>query len=471
VNRHSWRIILCLSPAFWAVSTARAQGGPQVTTDNAVSTFPDAVRFELAAESDAPITSAILHYGADSRTCLPTAAQQAVDFDPAAAITVEWEWDFTRTGVLPPGVRFWRQWELVDANGAELLTEKQWDTIVDPRFEWQTVSRDEVTVSWTEGGQAFGTGLLDLSLESLNQLEQEMGVRPDGAVTLVVYPDSDQLTESFVTLPEWTGGVALSEFNVMVTGIRPGQDEWAASVVPHELTHLVVGSLVFNCRGVSLPTWLNEGLAVNAEGPGTPEEAERVRQALHAGQLPSLRSMANGFQADTGRAVLAYAHSAEVVRFMIREYGGEKIGELLALVRLGETIDPALDAVYGLDTDGLDAAWRMSEGAAPLPTAVPTAAQADRTPVPTLALWTAAPLTMVAATGSPATGAPSTPTPAAVAQAATATPPAEFTPPPARESDASLSLPWLAGGLLCACLLVVVVSGGLALVLRRGRRT
>jgi hypothetical protein len=451
---------------------ALAQSGPRVTADAAVVDFPAGIRFELAAESGQPLTRAELRYGADARSCLPSEARQALRFDSAAAIAVDWEWDFTRTSLLPPGVRFWWQWELEDAAGARLLTDKQWSTITDQRFTWRTATRDLVTVTWAAGDAAFGQELLDLSLRSLDRLEHEMGVRPDGPVGLVVYPTTADLTDSFVTLPEWAGGVALPAYNVVVTAIEPGQDSWASSVVPHELAHLVVGTLVFNCRGAGLPTWLNEGLAVHAEGPAAPGDLARVRQALSAGALPSLRSMANGFQADRSRALLAYAHSAEVVRWMLAEFGPERLAELLALVRAGQTIDPALEAVYGLNTDGLDAGWRVAQGFDPLPTLAPTAAPAERTPVPTLALWTAAPRQSAT---PPASEPPPSATPRVVAQAASPTPAVTNTPftlgLPALSSDAPAApqgLPgWVGGALVLA---VIILAGiGLRLVLRRRR--
>jgi hypothetical protein len=420
------RVGLILLVLAQVVDSASAQSGPTVTADTATVNFPSGILFELEASSAAPLTRAILHYGAEGRACNAGGAQQSVKLDPDTSIAVEWEWDFSEIGVLPPGVRFWWQWELHDAGGAELLTEKQWAAVTDRRYDWQRLERPALTVTWAEGSQAFGAGLLDLSLTSLNRLEREMGVAPSGAVLLVVYPDTDAVGESLLYLPEWTGGVAFPAYNLVVTGIAPGESAWAADVVPHELAHLVVGALIFNCKGVGLPTWLNEGLAVSAEGEPSAGELEPLQAALHAGRLPALRTLANGFQADAGRAALSYAHSGAVVRYLLNAHPPEKMGELLAAVRDGARIDLALERVYGLDTDSLDTAWRQSEGVAitPTPPGAATAAP-ERTPVPTLSLWTAVP--SPAPTLPPASPAP-TATPRAVAQADTPTAPAILAP-------------------------------------------
>jgi hypothetical protein len=62
-------------------------------------------------------------------------------------------------------------------------------------------------------------------------------------------------------------------------------------------------------------------------------------------------------------------------------------------MREGNAIDDALTAVYGYDTDGLDAAWRKSAGVKTAvqvaPTATPKPAsksKTKKTPVPTLSL-------------------------------------------------------------------------------------
>jgi hypothetical protein len=429
-----WRLGFNVLIFIYAAGFPATLATPQVTRDTASVNFPFGILFELEATSAASLESAILHYGADGRACNPGGAQQSVKFDPAASISVEWEWDFSRAGVLPPGVRFWWQWELRDAAGGALLTAKQWDTVSDGRYDWQSLQRPALTVTWAEGSQAFGTGLLDLSLSSLERLESEMGVAPAGPVLLVVYPDTDAVGEALRYLPEWTGGVAYPAYNLVVTGIAPGEAAWAEDVLPHELAHLVVGALTFNCKGASLPTWLNEGLAVTAEGDPPAADLERLQAALRAGTLPPLRSLANGFQADAGQAALSYAQSGEVVRHLLRAYEPALLAQLLAAVRDGARIDPALQAVYGFDTNGLDAAWREAQGApATPPSGGAATASAERTAVPTLALWTAVPTP--SATLAPTPTAPrASPTARSVAQAAT---PTHSQPSPAAATQAS----------------------------------
>jgi hypothetical protein len=172
----------------------------------------------------------------------------------------------------------------------------------------------------------------------------------------------------------------------MIIGMPPGNIQWARDVIPHEITHLVVGTLVFNCQGLTLPTWLSEGLAMYSEGIYS-ADAELVYRALDEGELPDLRTLANGFSAYSDSANLAYAQSGLIVTYLLDTYGPEAMSELLAAIQGGQLTDEALRAVYGYDTAGIDQAWRALLGYGEMPIAglAPTPAP-TYTIVPTFAM-------------------------------------------------------------------------------------
>ena len=183
--------------------------------------------------------------------------------------------------------------------------------------------------------------------------------------------------------------MAIFEHGVIMAGIPDGEIDWAKEVIPHELAHLVIAEQVFNCLGTELPTWLSEGLAVSTEGPISDYDQKLMETALERGSLPMLRTLTAGFPSDSQKASQAYAMSGAVVRFMLAEYGPEKLASLLSAIQSGLRIDQALLKVYGFATDGLDQAWRASLGYSvdlPLELVTPTPIAA-RTVVPTIALW------------------------------------------------------------------------------------
>ena len=48
------------------------------------------------------------------------------------------------------------------------------------------------------------------------------------------------------------------------------------------------------------------------------------------------------------------------MEYLLDNYGQDKMADLLALLKQGNTYDEALTAVYGFDIGGLDARWRAT---------------------------------------------------------------------------------------------------------------
>lgn len=359
-----------------------------IVTENEIVSinFPDSITFEIEARGDAVIDNATLIYGTNGRSCQNTGSKQTIEFDPAAAVALSWEWELKRSGSLPPGAEVWWEWEIEDEAGNVVTTERQTRLVIDERFEWQTAESNGLLVNWIEGDQAFGYSILDIADESLTLISADMGVTRPENISIWVYPSSDDVQEALVYSPEWAGGIAFPNYGSTILGIAPDQEAWKSQVVPHELVHLVVGELMFNCYGVWLPTWLNEGLARYAESQIDASDLSQFQAALEADQLPPLKTLAAGFSAYGADASVSYTQSYIVVKYLIDEYGSDKMAELLNTVKSGNRIDDALETVYGFDTAGLDAEWRSTTGYAATPTAEANTIDTTPTAVPTLAL-------------------------------------------------------------------------------------
>jgi hypothetical protein len=136
----------------------------------------------------------------------------------------------------------------------------------------------------------------------------------------------------------------------------------------HEMTHLVIHQATDNPFS-GLPRWLDEGIAVYNENQDELDDDFRplFEQAVEADQLMTLRTLSSPFPADPLQANLAYGQSGAVVKFMVDTYGSETMAELLAIFAEGALYDEALEQAIGLNTDGLDNAFRTSVGLSPLP--------------------------------------------------------------------------------------------------------
>ena len=374
-----WFILLGL--ALTTIPITHAQSPPVVTRNEAVVDFPNSVTFQLEYDSDTAIADAVLTYEVEQFGCLDAAANVPVALSGDGA---EWQWVMRRSGNPPPGATLRWHWTVTDVNGVETITPAQEFTFEDGRFDWQTVQSGDISMNWYEG-DAVGPILLEAAVEGLARLENEMGIQMDSDINFYIYGDSAEMRDAVIFIQDWAGGVAFSEYNTILMGVPPNiADSWGRSTVQHEMAHLVIGQYGQSCIGGRRPTWLDEGLAVYAEGAPDAETLNPIADGIANDTFAPLRSLNGAFPAHGDGVGSAYAQSYSVVNYLFEEYGSEKMQELLLTLAAGNGYDEALEAVYGFNVDGLEVAWRAAILAPPRtipPTPTPIVAAAVETAV------------------------------------------------------------------------------------------
>lgn len=364
---------------------------PEIISDEVVLNFPDSIVFNLQLQSDIEIDKITLLYSSDRRTCHAGQAKKDIQFSPAKQLEVDWEWDFTRNGTIPPGANIEWQWEITDSSGNITLTEPKQVQLQDQRYNWQQLSSNGITVQWYFGDESFGREVYDIAFNGREHVIELLGINFDEDIWITIYPAPEDVQQAIKFSSEWTGGTAFNDHNAMIIAGAPGESETINQVIPHELAHLIQNSYTFNCKGNWVPTWFGEGLAQFMEEGIDDEDLDWIWYLELAGYTPSLRSLVGSFSFDTEQAYSEYMISKLVFNFLVEEYGSQKMAELLDQLRAGEMIDSALEEVYGFDTDGLDAAWRQAYGFAEgRNNSSSNAEESTATPIPTLALYTLA---------------------------------------------------------------------------------
>jgi hypothetical protein len=417
-------------------TVAFAAGGPEVAENYAEVDFPASITFHLSVSSGAVIDDIELEYGLTRITCGLTSAKARPDLNPSTEVQVSWEWDLRNSGSLPPGARIWWRWRIEDEAGNELVVKEQTVAFDDPHHDWQEMRSSELTLFTAVPDQEINQALWEAANEALDRLESDLGARPKRPVRIYNYPNTQALRDAVVYTHEWTGGLAFPSYDTVLLGANRSNLEWGVRTVAHELAHVVIYQVTYNCLG-GMPTWLNEGLATYVEGELEDYQQKVLDEATAKDDLISLRSLGGGFPTSSKRARLAYAQSNRVVSYLIETYGPDKMAELLQAFKEGTTFDRALLGVYGLDVQGLDNEWRASLGLPPrqaIAIQTPTR-QATRVPYGAGAL---APTATVVWTPTP-TSLPPTATFTAVP---TATPIATQT-PTARPTDVPSPTPTL----------------------------
>jgi hypothetical protein len=353
-----------------------AQSNITVTRNEAQIDFPQSVTFRLELADASEVASLSLIYEVDRLSCLEANTAVPVQLN---GNQVEWTWEMVRSGNPPPGATLHWQWQITDRSGTITTTPSQSHTFVDDRFAWQTVAATNIRLHWYEGADV-GPILLDAAVAGLEQLQNEMGITLDSEVQIFIYAEADDMREAVLYIQEWAGGVAFSDYNIILIGVPPRiAESWGRPTVRHELAHLVIGQFGRSCVGGSRPTWLNEGLAVYAEGEPSETIQEDLENGIANNRFEPVRSLNGAFSSHGPEAGIAYSQSYSVVKFLLDAYGQEHMQDLLLTLAQGTGYDEALEMVYGFNVDGLEQAWRKSLNLPPreipaTPTAVSAAA-------------------------------------------------------------------------------------------------
>ena len=371
--------------AFALVATASAE----VQTSNLTVSSPDpsAIVFSVQVSGD-PITSATLSYRrASGPTSIGGDLPGEVPSRGTGTVTATLGTN-NGTAYIPVGTRFTYQWILRTEGGDTIETAPQEFTFLDGRFDWQRLDQGGVTVYWYADA-VLAQSVLDASAGAVADMSELLDTEIDFPITVVLYAGGDdglaaqQPRGGVYDELSRTGGTRVAPDIVHVyDSLGLGWQD----ITRHEITHVVTAE-AGDGPFTKMPSWLDEGLATYAQSnKGTRVGA--VEAAIASDNTLRLRNL----NAPVNRAdqiELFYGQSWRVVEYLIDTYGGDKMAELLATIKAGNTADQAFEEVYGFDQDGLYNEWRVSVGLEPIEFA--PIAQATTT-APTEA--TRAPLTL-----------------------------------------------------------------------------
>ncbi len=390
-------IFICLAISLFQVERTFAQIAPTITIDRdeAWVDFPEAIDFRLVGQSDQLIEAVTLEYGLDALACGEVTSQIIQTFEPTTELDVSLRWQVVPDQIIPPHGRFWWRWVLHTIDGQKIELEQQDAPFEDDWFVWRELTQDNVTMHWYRGTEEFAQEILTAAIEARDQLAAETGLLITEPIQAYLYEEGRDFAISLPGAPAWAGGVAFPDHNIVMVVTNRDSLEYGVRTMKHEVGHLVIGQLTFNCFQ-NLPTWLNEGLAQVAEGAMEARNINNVADAVTEEKLPSLGQLEGSFSVHGDRASLSYAVGESFTRYLIEQYGADRMGDYLLTIKDGIGWDDAFEQIYGRPMIELENEWRSELGASSLaaitadqPTAVPTLSlaivhTATETPEPTV---------------------------------------------------------------------------------------
>jgi hypothetical protein len=172
------------------------------------------------------------------------------------------------------------------------------------------------------------------------------------------FEDMSDLAPPEIGVPAYASGVAYSGLHlVLLTLTAPRTNEAVdlGEVFRHELAHVALEDAVMDHH---VPRWFNEGLALYLSGENRLSRTQTLWNATLSKSILPLSDLDRSFPDDNYEVSVAYAESADFVRFLLRDADRERFASFIARTRRGEPFDRALADAYGTDLRKLEFQWR-----------------------------------------------------------------------------------------------------------------
>lgn len=335
----------------------RAQSAIDVRADSARSDFPKGFAFTLEAASDAGFDEVRLVYQVAPDGVRASAVAGCVG---GTVATCNFQLAASPQNVIIPGAEvtyFWR----ITSGGVTQETEPQLVTYVDSRFQWKTVSDDQITV-WYSASEDDARSVLAAARESLDKNSARLQTTVDFPVKVFFYPSAREMQPAILA-DDAEGVITLGEVVYSDTAMVAA-DAVPLDIARHEVAHIVIRQAVR--EPYQVPDWLNEGLAVFSQREPLRGQRDALDSAIERDAVLSVRAISSASAGSQGSTVsLFYGQSWSLVKYLLETYGDQKFADLFRAFNDGATTAEALQQVYGVDQDGLENEWRASVGLPP----------------------------------------------------------------------------------------------------------
>ena len=225
------------------------------------------------------------------------------------------------------------------------------------KSEERLASRDSAhfTVKFDgEADQATWAAVLEILEEAYRELGQKFGHFPSKTIVVVLHANST--FQSATGSPVWADGL----FDPVLGRIQvPAQDAladrvWLTRVLRHEFVHALLHDQL-GLAGSAIPTWLNEGLAMELSGDRWSDLDQIMKQEFRLIPLPALEGTWGGFSGDA--ATVAYLEANSAVHYLIDRFGMHRVQELLAHLKARQALSAAMQSQLSLSYEQFQSRW------------------------------------------------------------------------------------------------------------------
>ncbi len=218
-----------------------------------------------------------------------------------------------------------------------------------------TRSSTHFTVKF-EGAEDQGTWttILEILEEAYREIGQKFGHFPSKPIMVVLHTkDSFQ---GATGSPAWADGLydpTLGRVQIPTQGATV-DTKWLTTVLRHEYVHALLHDRLGSSNG-ALPTWLNEGLAMQLAGGAWPDLDQALQGEVKILPLQYLERSWGGLPHDA--ATLAYLEANSATHYLIERWGMSRVDELLTAFKARESVATALQTKLFVSYEQFHRQW------------------------------------------------------------------------------------------------------------------
>ncbi|BFU96183.1 MAG: putative TPR repeat protein [Nitrospira sp.] len=205
-----------------------------------------------------------------------------------------------------------------------------------------------------QADQTTWTTVQDILEEAYREIGQRLGHFPSKPIVVVL--QAEAAFQSATGSPVWADGLfdpVLGRIQIPSQGALTDR-VWLTRVLRHEFAHAVLHDLQGR-SGSAIPTWLNEGLAMQLAG----EQWSEIQPVKHQEiALIPLTALEGGWgNLPTETASVAYLEANSAVHYMIDRYGLHGVNQLLAHLKARQTLSAAMQSQLSLSYEQFQSRW------------------------------------------------------------------------------------------------------------------
>ncbi|MBA5875074.1 MAG: tetratricopeptide repeat protein [Nitrospira sp. CR1.2] len=208
------------------------------------------------------------------------------------------------------------------------------------------------------------TAVLDILEEAYREIGQKFNFFPSKPIMVVLHTKNQ--FQAATGSPNWADGLfdpVLGRIQIPSQGAATDR-AWLTRVLRHEFVHALIHEELGATAG-SIPTWLNEGLAMQLAGDSW-HDITSMPQGEHS--LVPLATLEGGWEnLPADKVSVAYHEANGATRYLIERFGMHKVHEVLAHLKARQTISAAMQDRLLLSYESFQQQWTESLNVAVAP--------------------------------------------------------------------------------------------------------